>query len=170
MLLAVQVAAQQGKYLAKLLATGHASPGRPIAPEARPFKYGHKGSLAYVGGDKAVMDVPGLQPITGFAAGDACSLLLAQQDCHCQLAAASRRTMTVPLCMFLRGLMCAELLCRFCLHGHRMMDSTGGVLCWGAGLLWKGFETYSQISLRNMLLVSGDWVRAKLFGRDISRV
>lgn len=101
-----QVAAQQGKYLAKLLATGHASPGRPIAPEARPFKYGHKGSLAYVGGDKAVMDVPGLQPITGFA----------------------------------------------------------------AGLLWKGFETYSQISLRNMLLVSGDWVRAKLFGRDISRV
>jgi NADH:ubiquinone reductase (non-electrogenic) len=38
------------------------------------------------------------------------------------------------------------------------------------GVLWKGFETYSQISLRNILLVSSDWVRTKLFGRDISRV
>lgn len=28
-----------------------------------------------------------------------------------------------------------------------------------AGLLWKGFETYSQISLRNMASVSADWVR-----------
>jgi NADH:ubiquinone reductase (non-electrogenic) len=39
-----------------------------------------------------------------------------------------------------------------------------------AGLLWKGFETYSQVSLRNVFLVSLDWIRTKLFGRDISRV
>ena len=39
-----------------------------------------------------------------------------------------------------------------------------------AGLLWRGFETYSQISFRNQSLVALDWVRTKLFGRDISRV
>ena len=39
-----------------------------------------------------------------------------------------------------------------------------------AGVMWKGFETYSQISLRNIFLVSSDWVRTKVFGRDISKV
>lgn len=39
-----------------------------------------------------------------------------------------------------------------------------------AGVMWKGFETYSQISLRNIFLVASDWVRTKLFGRDISKV
>lgn len=39
-----------------------------------------------------------------------------------------------------------------------------------AGFLWKGYETFAQISLRNQLLVFNDWVRTKLFGRDISRV
>ncbi|KAK9812482.1 hypothetical protein WJX73_003352 [Symbiochloris irregularis] len=101
-----QVAAQQGKYLAKLLTAGKVKPGASPLGQVEPFKYGHKGSLAYVGRDKAVMDVPGIQPLTGFA----------------------------------------------------------------AGLLWKGYETYSQISIRNMLLVAGDWVRTKLFGRDISRM
>lgn len=32
----------------------------------------------------------------------------------------------------------------------------------GAGFLWKGFETYSQISLRNMASVSADWVSCML--------
>ncbi|GAX84552.1 hypothetical protein CEUSTIGMA_g11973.t1 [Chlamydomonas eustigma] len=40
----------------------------------------------------------------------------------------------------------------------------------GAGLVWKGFETYSQFSFRNKCLVASDWLRTKLFGRDISRV
>ncbi len=39
-----------------------------------------------------------------------------------------------------------------------------------AGLMWKSFETFSQISFRNQCLVAVDWVRTKLFGRDISRV
>lgn len=39
-----------------------------------------------------------------------------------------------------------------------------------AGIVWKGFETYSQISFRNKVLVATDWVRTKLFGRDVSRV
>lgn len=46
----------------------------------------------------------------------------------------------------------------------------GPLLGTGAGVLWKGFETYSQFSLRNQILVASDWVRTKLFGRDISRV
>jgi hypothetical protein len=39
-----------------------------------------------------------------------------------------------------------------------------------AGVLWKSFETYSQISFRNRCLVFTDWLRTKMFGRDISRV
>jgi NADH:ubiquinone reductase (non-electrogenic) len=46
----------------------------------------------------------------------------------------------------------------------------GPIFGFGAGLLWKGFETYSQISLRNQVLVATDWLRTKIFGRDISRV
>ena len=38
-----------------------------VAPDCR---YGHKGSLAYVGRDKAVMDVPQFGPIFGYSAGE----------------------------------------------------------------------------------------------------
>lgn len=37
-------------------------------------------------------------------------------------------------------------------------------------MAWKGFETYSQFSFRNLILVGLDWMRAKVFGRDISKV
>lgn len=90
-----QVAKQQGEYLAWLIGDGKLLPGGEPPKGTRPFLYNHKGSLAYVGSDKAVMDTPQLGPLTG-------------------------RT---------------------------------------AGILWKGFETYSQISLRNMASVSADWVR-----------
>jgi NADH dehydrogenase FAD-containing subunit len=44
---AAQVAKQQGQYLAKLISAG-ITPGK--VPEGiAPFKYNHKGSLAYVG-------------------------------------------------------------------------------------------------------------------------
>ena len=50
----MQVAQQQGKYMAKLV-KGGLLPGMEV-PEGVPvFKYSHKGSLAYVGNDKAVM-------------------------------------------------------------------------------------------------------------------
>ena len=32
-------------------------------------RYTHKGSLAYVGSDKAVMDIPRVGPVTGYTAG-----------------------------------------------------------------------------------------------------
>ena len=34
----------------------------------------------------------------------------------------------------------------------------------GAGVLWRGWETYRQISNRNKALVGFDWLRTKLFG------
>lgn len=69
-------------------------------------RYFHKGSLAYVGSDRAIMDVPVVGPIVG-----------------------------------------AE-----------------------AGLAWRGYETLAQISPRNMMLVMQNFVRTKLFGRDLSQV
>eukprot|EP00882_Tetradesmus_deserticola_P003879 GHRQ01004103.1.p1 GENE.GHRQ01004103.1~~GHRQ01004103.1.p1 ORF type:complete len:615 (+),score=301.43 GHRQ01004103.1:630-2474(+) len=104
-----QVAKQQGEYLAEVLRHGsfdeESGVLRPSRKQA-PFKYNHKGSLAYVGGDKAVMDIPKLGPIFGTE----------------------------------------------------------------AGILWRGYETFAQISLRNQVLVLDNWVRTKLFGRDISSV
>lgn len=37
-----------------------------------------------------------------------------------------------------------------------------------AGLLWKSAETFMQISLKNKWMVSRDWLKVKMFGRDIS--
>lgn len=52
----------QGEYFAKLLRRG-IKPGLELPEGAEPFRYGHKGSLAYVGSDRAVMDMPGVGPI-----------------------------------------------------------------------------------------------------------
>lgn len=40
----------------------------------------------------------------------------------------------------------------------------------GAGFVWKSYETLSQFSFRTQCLVAADWLRTKIFGRDISRV
>lgn len=103
-----QVAKQEGEYLAAMFAANDVRPGfMPTSTEEnRPFEYFHKGSLAYVGSDRAVMDVPVVGPIVGLFAGYA----------------------------------------------------------------WRGFETFSQISFRNQCLVTIDWARTKIFGRDTSRV
>merc|ERR1711924_289588 len=61
------------------------------------FTYAHKGSLAYIGADAAVLDIPGMGVIRGLA----------------------------------------------------------------AGFIWKSFETFSQFSIRNQILVLSDLVRAK---------
>lgn len=67
-LMHAQVAKQQGEYVAKLLSSGKAKPGQPVTG-FKGFRYGHKGSLAYVGRDKAVMDVPSIGPVFGYTAG-----------------------------------------------------------------------------------------------------
>ncbi len=44
--LVLQVAKQEGEYLAKLLGEGKVLPGKPLDPSTKPFAYSHKGSLA----------------------------------------------------------------------------------------------------------------------------
>lgn len=51
-----QVANQQGRYLAELFRRYHVQPG-PMPDDTPAFKYKHLGSFAYVGADKAVMEV-----------------------------------------------------------------------------------------------------------------
>lgn len=71
----LQVARQEGEYLARLLkqhSPGPQSQGRDqqsVPHPQKPFKYTHLGSLAYVGADKAVMDIPKMGPVTGWTAG-----------------------------------------------------------------------------------------------------
>ena len=46
----------------------------------------------------------------------------------------------------------------------------GGLKGYLLGFAWKGAETFMQISVKNMYLVSRDLVKSKIFGRDISDV
>jgi len=100
-----QVAKQEGQYLASFFNECGGDDEKIQNAPAR-FDYVHKGSLAYIGKDAAVADIPGFAIVKGVA----------------------------------------------------------------AGLIWKSFETISQVSPRNVLLVAADMVRTKVFGRDISRI
>ncbi|WIA22726.1 hypothetical protein OEZ86_009686 [Tetradesmus obliquus] len=104
-----QVAKQQGEYIADLLVSGRYSTLQQrleLPTNKGPFKYFHKGSLLYVGGDKAGADLPLVGPLVGYE----------------------------------------------------------------AGLLWHSYETFAQISLRNQAMVALNWLRTKLFGRNISHI
>jgi NADH:ubiquinone reductase (non-electrogenic) len=106
MLPCIQVARQQGEWLSAVFANEALLRSGQLPPSVQSFEYKHLGSAAYVGQDRAVMDVPFVGALYG------------------------------P----------------------------------GVGLLWKSFETFSQISMRNKVLVAIDWLRTQAFGRDISRV
>lgn len=99
-----QVAKQEGEYLADFFIACDGDANKLAGTDSR-FDYVHKGSLAYIGKNAAVADIPGFTIVKGFA----------------------------------------------------------------AGIIWKSFETISQFSTRNVLLVASDMIRTKLFGRDISR-
>lgn len=100
-----QVAKQQGEYLAQFFNDCNGDEAA-LNSELSEFAYFHKGSLAYIGKDSAVADIPGVAIVKGVA----------------------------------------------------------------AGLIWKSFETVSQVSPRNIFLVASDMIRTKIFGRDISRI
>ncbi|KAJ7220525.1 pyridine nucleotide-disulfide oxidoreductase-domain-containing protein [Mycena pura] len=74
----------------------------------RPFTYSHQGTLAYIGSDKAIADLP-----------------------------------------FFNG-----------------SFASGGVLTY---YFWRSAYLSTLFSLRNRTLVATDWVRTKVFGRDVSR-
>ncbi|KZT71156.1 NDE2, mitochondrial external NADH dehydrogenase [Daedalea quercina L-15889] len=130
-----QVASQEGAYLARILtqlakkdalaARLNALQDAPASEEAkqeveglqrqlakaekmRPFQYSHQGSLAYIGSDKAIADLP-----------------------------------------FFNGNL-----------------ATGGVATY---LFWRSAYISTLFSLRNRVLVANDWIKVKLFGRDVSR-
>lgn len=75
----------------------------------RPFKYSHQGSLAYIGSDKAIADLP------FFSTGNL---------------------------------------------------ATAGVATY---LFWRSAYLSKLFSLRNRALVATDWIKVKIFGRDVSR-
>jgi NADH:ubiquinone reductase (non-electrogenic) len=68
-----QVAAQQGKYLGGLLATGRPAGDLKSYKEAEEekgvFTYFHKGALAYIGNGEAAFDLPVVGAVTGKIAG-----------------------------------------------------------------------------------------------------
>ncbi|KZT54244.1 NADH dehydrogenase [Calocera cornea HHB12733] len=128
-----QVASQQGAYIARALEqmakkeqlekTLHSlrasSNSKPEEIEAvvkqinkvskiKPFHYSHQGSLAYIGSEKAVADLP-----------------------------------------FFNGNL-----------------ATGGVATF---LFWRSAYISNLLSARNRFLVLNDWMKVKLFGRDVSR-
>ncbi|GAA5885299.1 hypothetical protein JCM16303_005995 [Sporobolomyces ruberrimus] len=127
-----QVAAQQGRYLARVFSklhkkdallrdldsakSGNAEPAQLDslanavirASNISPFSYSHQGSLAYIGSDKAIADLP-----------------------------------------FLQGNLSAAGLATY--------------------YFWRSAYISQLFSLRNRLLVLGDWVNAKVLGRDVSR-
>ncbi|KIP03321.1 hypothetical protein PHLGIDRAFT_31854 [Phlebiopsis gigantea 11061_1 CR5-6] len=77
--------------------------------KTRPFKYSHQGSLAYIGSDKAIADLP------FFSSGNL---------------------------------------------------ATAGVATY---LFWRSAYLSKLFSLRNRALVANDWIKVKIFGRDVSR-
>ena len=127
-----QVASQQGAYLATVFKNlsrrekleGKVRGGDAESTEAdveaakkqlarhekalRPFHYTHQGSLAYIGSDKAIADLP-----------------------------------------FMNG-----------------NFASGGVATY---LFWRSAYLSSLFSFRNRLMVADDWIKTKLFGRDLSR-
>ncbi|EGN94415.1 NDE2, mitochondrial external NADH dehydrogenase [Serpula lacrymans var. lacrymans S7.3] len=128
-----QVASQQGAYLARIFALvakkdnleaqlvkleGTTEPEKQAEADRirkqidkiklKPFHYSHQGSLAYIGSEKAVADLP--------------------------------------------------------IFGHEW--ASGGVATY---LFWRSAYLSTLFSLRNRTLVASDWLRVKLFGRDVSR-
>lgn len=63
-----QVAAQEGKYLAKLLNKNEEQIANRQLRDVDPFQYNHLGSFAYVGDNRAVLELPLLGAFKGWSA------------------------------------------------------------------------------------------------------
>jgi len=188
------VAKQQGEYLAQLFAQGTIT-GREatqqLAPGQKAFKYAHKGSLAYVGSDRAVMDVPTVSTPHGHRP-PSCSPGLAPQLVPSPLPQRPAALSVGPPCRLEQHTHPRPALPPHCeragapslarsahaCHSPPPIQSPshpphppppplqlGPVFGAGVGFLWRSYETFAQISLRNQLLVANDWVRTKVFGR-----
>ncbi|CAF1542225.1 unnamed protein product, partial [Didymodactylos carnosus] len=106
-----QLAAQQGEYVANLLNKMSTENSSHLS---QPFRYKFRGSLAYVGGDVAVIDFTGSTPL---------------------------------------------------LNIFNLKPLSGR----GSYYLWKSFYFTEMFTMKTKCLLAFDWVKLKLFGRDISR-
>ena len=110
-----QVASQEGRFIADLL---NQLPDLTFTDyqqrNLQAFHYNHMGSLAYVGGDSAVLDFTGTRPF---------------------------------------------------LDRFNLQPLSGR----SAAYLWKSFYFTEMFTGRTKTLLAFDWVRTRLYGRDISR-
>jgi len=110
-----QVATQEGRYVAHLL---NKIPNTSITNfqehNLEHFRYQHMGSLAYVGGDSAVLDFSGSKPLFDI---------------------------------------------------FKLQPLSGR----GAAYLWKSFYFTEMFTGRTKTLLAFDWLRTRVYGRDISR-
>ena len=63
-----QVAAQEGKYLGKLLSKNETEVFTKDLKNVDPFQYNHLGSFAYVGDNLAVLELPVVGAVKGWSA------------------------------------------------------------------------------------------------------
>lgn len=141
----LQVAAQQGKYLAKTMnqhsdvfaAALEGANGNSVVSALAPFRYSHLGSMASVGSWKGVVDTPNI-----------CK--------RCFL----------PLFSLLNLLILLALTLPITIADSQEGPPVTGLL---AFLLWRAAYWTKQVSLVNKLLIPMYWFKSMVFGRDISR-
>lgn len=143
-----QVAAQQGKYLAKIMnqhrdhfGTDSAASAALVVSDIPAFKYQHLGSMASVGDWKGVIDTPNI-----------CKSLYGK--------------LIAAIAVFM---MCTDNL--ICLLLKFTAETTEGPPVTGvlAFLLWRAAYWTKQVSIVNKIMIPMYWFKSMLFGRDISR-
>ncbi len=113
--LLTQVARQQGEYLAEALrlADGQLGSLDELAP---PFRYSHKGSMAYVGGGECLFALSFSRAARKLGVGrEACAFWLAAAG-GCALAVC----LPVPVFIAIFGACCCRLLRRLLCHSCRI--------------------------------------------------
>ena len=86
-----QVAKQEGEYLASFFNACDADAER-LRSEAEEFDYVHKGSLAYIGKNAAVADIPGFAIVKGVAGGSSGNPSRPSRRSPCGISSSSPRT------------------------------------------------------------------------------
>lgn len=140
--LLVQVARQEGIFLAELLKAHPLAPEGDLPQDATPFSYSHKGSAAYVGAGKS-----NIAPLVLCCAVE-CMCSAVPLLCRSFVATMSawRRLPPPPACHNF-----TPASARPADHAVLDIPNFGLLLGTAAGVVWKGFETFSQISFRNQV-------------------
>jgi NADH:ubiquinone reductase (non-electrogenic) len=109
-----------------------------------PFEYSHQGSLAYIGSEKAVADISWL---SGNVATGGTLTYLFWRSAYLSMCFSSK-------------------------FAHEISTDSAFSECpfrECPNLVWNWFADLPISAARNRILVVNDWVKSKLFGRDVSR-